>query len=124
MKIQTAKFQTRIEWRNDAVCNSVDDMVAAAKMGMDCGLDQTIKLMPANCFHSWVKYCYTHTKLYNRDRPANASEMLCIIRMVLFSFILLIIIIQITAVVWTIFNRDQSISSVRPLQRTMRRRRA
>ena len=83
MKIQVAKFQNRISWRNDAICAGIDEMVQAAKMGMDCGLDQTNKLMPTNCFHAWVKFCFIHTKLYNRDRPAGASEILCIIRMVL-----------------------------------------
>ena len=83
MKLQVAKYQNRIQWRNDAVCNGVDEMVQASKMGMDCGREQTVKLMPTTSFHTWVKYCYVHTKLYNRDRPAGASEMLCIIRMVL-----------------------------------------
>ena len=87
MKIQVSKFQKRINWRNDASCTNIDDMVQAAKKEMDCGLERTNSLMPLNGFHDWVKFCYIHTKLYNRDRPAGASEMLCIIRMVLFYFV-------------------------------------
>ena len=84
MKLQVAKFQKRIHWKNNAVCNGIDEMVQAAKMGLDCGIDQTNNLMPDRGFHEWVKFCYIHTTLYNRDRPAGADELLCIIRMVFF----------------------------------------
>ena len=122
MKLQVAKFQKRIQWRNDASCTGIDEMVQAAKKDMDCGIDQTNKLMPTHCYHAWVKFCYIHTKLYNRDRPADAGELLCIIRMVLFINCVLFIM-RMTAVVRHLFNSDRTISSVRPIQRTMRRRR-
>ena len=83
MKLRVEKYQKLINWRNNAVCNSVNDLSQAAKMDLDCGLENTIKLMPTNGFHSWVAYCFAHTRLYNRDRPAGAPRMLCIIRTVL-----------------------------------------
>ena len=106
MKIQVAKFQNRIQWKSNAICSGLDEMVQAAHKGMDCGLERTNQLMPDCGFHDWVKFCYIHTKLYNRDRPAGAGEMLCIIRMVLF-FIVNFICVLFTALnnrsCWSLF---------------------
>ena len=120
MKLAVGKYQNKIQWANNATCNDVDELVRAAKMGLDCGLERTLELMPTNCFHQWVKYCFTFTRLYNRDRPADANELLCITRMVLsyFSYIYL----RITAVVQSvlfILIETQFISSVRPTQRPL-----
>ena len=83
MKLQIAKYQKLINWKGNAQCEDLDGLVAAAKNNMDAGLEATNKLMPGNCFHSWVKFNFIHTRLYNRDRPEGAPEIGCIIRMVL-----------------------------------------
>ena len=56
-------------------------------MDLDAGKVKTMELMPENGFHDWVKYAYVFTRLYNRDRPAGAKKLLCIIRMVLYQYI-------------------------------------
>ena len=120
MKIQVGKFQNKIQWANNATCNDVDELVRAAKMGLDCGLERTLELMPTNCFHQWVKYCFTFTRLYNRDRPAGAKELLCITRMVLFlSCIYLFKDNCCCPMCIILLIETQFISSVRPTQRTL-----
>ena len=82
MKPRVDKYQKLIKWKNNATCNTIDDMVQAAKLGLDCGLDRTKELAPETGFHDWVAYCFVHTRLFNRDRPDDSCELLCIIRMV------------------------------------------
>ena len=84
MKPRVAKYQQLIQWKNNAVCNTLDEMVQAAKLGLDCGLEKTVELTPDSGFHKWVSFCFIHTKLYNRDRPAGTPVLLCIIRTVFF----------------------------------------
>ena len=84
MKPRVAKYQQMIQWKNNAECNTLDEMVQAAKLGLDCGFEKTKELMPDSGFHKWVSYCFVHTKLYNRDRTADMPELLCIIRTVFF----------------------------------------
>ena len=87
MKMQVTKYQKLIQWKENATCVDIDQMVRAAKMNLDAGKEKTMELMPEYGFHDWVKYVYIHTCLYNRDRPAGAKKMLCIIRMVLYQCI-------------------------------------
>ena len=89
IKLQTIKFQTQIRWKSNATCDNINEMVRAAKMDLDCGLERTLELMPTTCFHSWVHFAFVITRLYNRDRPANAPQLLCMIRMAYYLFIYL-----------------------------------
>ena len=89
IKLKIAKCQATIQWKNNAECNSLDEMTQAVKLGLDCGLEKTVKLMPDNGLHKWVEYCSIHAKLHNRDRPADMPEcdlqqLLCIIRTVFY----------------------------------------
>ena len=84
LKPRITKYQQLIQWKNNAECNTLDEMVQAAKLGLDCGIEKTNELMPDSGFHKWVSYCFVHTKLYNRDRTADMPELLCIIRTVFF----------------------------------------
>ena len=83
MKLQVAKYQKKIQWKANASCTNLDELVQAAKMNLDVGIDKINDFMPQTCFHSWVKFTHVHTMLYNRDRPEGEQKMLCIIRMVL-----------------------------------------
>ena len=84
MKLQVEKFQKSISWKCNAQCTDLDGLVQAAKMKLDAGQNATNLLMPKNnCFHSWAKFNYVHTCLYNRDRPEGAPKIGSIIRMVL-----------------------------------------
>ena len=83
IKLKLLKYNDLIAWKNNATCTSVSEMVAAAKMNLDCGKDKTILLMPNKGFHAWVAYCFVYTRLYNRDRPDDEPELLDIIRTVL-----------------------------------------
>ena len=80
LKLQILKLQPKIEWRSNAICNNVNELVRAAKMNMDAGLDQTTALMPDKCFHSWVSYAFVYTRLINRDRPEDEPQLLDILR--------------------------------------------
>ena len=81
IKLHTIKLQSKIKWRNNANCADLSEMVRAAKLNLDCGLDKTMELMPLTCFHQWVHFAFVITKLYNRDRPDDAPQLLCMIRM-------------------------------------------
>ena len=80
IKLQIIKYQDKIQWKSNAVCNDIDELVRAAKMNLDAGKEQTLALMPAQGFHDWVKFSFTFTRLVNRDRPDDAPELLDIIR--------------------------------------------
>ena len=79
MRPRIDKYQKMIKWKGNAECNNIEEMVQAAKLGLDCGLEKTVELAPVSGFHQWVAYCFVHTRLYNRDRtsdrlPANMSR--------------------------------------------------
>ena len=80
IKTKILKYQTLIRWRNNATCSTIKEMVAAAKMDLDAGLEQTLALMPDRGFHCWVSYCFIFTRLFNRDRPDDEPALLDIIR--------------------------------------------
>ena len=84
MKLRVEKYWKFIQWKNNATCQDLQEATRAAKLQLDCGAERMMELMPKNnCFHSWVAFSFVMTRLYNRDKPSNAPEMLCIIRMVL-----------------------------------------
>ena len=83
IKLKLLKFNELITWKNNATCSSIKEMVAAAKLNLDSGKENTIALMPNRGFHAWVSYCFVYTRLYNRDRPDDEPELLDIIRTVL-----------------------------------------
>ena len=84
MKLQVDKFWKFISWKNNAVCQDINEASRAAKLQLDCGAERMRELMPTNnCFHNWVSYCFIITRLFNRDRPDGVEEVICIIRMVL-----------------------------------------
>ena len=85
MRPRIDKYQKMIKWKGNAECNNIEEMVQAAKLGLDCGLEKTVELAPVSGFHQWVAYCFVHTRLYNRDRTSDMPELLCIIRMVFLS---------------------------------------
>ena len=80
IKTKILKYQTLIRWRNNATCSTIKEMVTAAKMDLDAGLEQTLALMPDRGFHCWVSYCFIFTRLFNRDRPDDEPALLDIIR--------------------------------------------
>lgn len=76
LKMQIDKYWKQIQWKNNAVCQNLDEASRAAKLLLDCGATQMLNMMPKNnCFHGWVKFCYVMTRLYNRDRPENSQEI-------------------------------------------------
>ena len=80
IKLQTLKYKEIIQWKTNASCQTLKEAARAAKLGLDCGKNKTMELMPATNFHEWVHFAYVITKLYNRDRPDDAPELLCMIR--------------------------------------------
>ena len=80
IKLQILKYQDRIQWRSNAICNDVNELARAAKMDMDAGKDRTMELMPAQGFHDWVTFAFVITRLINRDRPEDEPELLDILR--------------------------------------------
>ena len=112
MKLQVAKFQQKIKWKANASCTDLDELVQAAKMKLDVGLDKINDFMPQSCFHSWVKFTFVHTMLYNRDRPDDEPEMLCIVRMVLY----LRVTNQLSVIYLLLYiDIESSYSSIRPI---------
>ena len=83
IKVKLLKYNELIEWKNNASCSNISEMVAAAKMDLDAGREKTEMLMPDRSFHQWVEYCFIYTRLYNRDRPEDTPQLLDIIRTVL-----------------------------------------
>ena len=81
------KLQSKITWKSNAVCNTVNELARAAKMDMDARLEQTTALMPEKCFHSWVTYAFVFTRLINRDRPEDEPQLLDILRTALFIYL-------------------------------------
>ena len=47
IKLQTIKLQSKIRWKNNANCADLSEMVRAAKLNLDCGIDRTMELMPS-----------------------------------------------------------------------------
>ena len=84
MKLQVDKYWKFISWKNNAVCQDINEATRAVEMNLDCGSEKMTQFLPKNnCLNSWIKFCFIMTRLYNRDRPAGASELLCILRTVL-----------------------------------------
>ena len=46
IKLQIIKYENEMVWKSNAVCNDIDELVWAAKMNLDAGMEQTHSLMP------------------------------------------------------------------------------
>ena len=86
IKLRILQYQSKIQWKSNATCNDLSELVRAAKMNLDAGFDQTVALMPNKSFHAWVSYAFVYTRLINRDRPEDAPELLDIIRTAIILF--------------------------------------
>ena len=69
------KYWKFIAWKNNAVCQNLNEASRAANLQLDCGANRMRDLMPTNnCFHSWVTYCFVLTRLFNRDKLDGVEE--------------------------------------------------